>query len=139
MIAARHCHGLRKRLLEFVDDEKGSQTMEFVVLLPLFTSLLLLATDASLLFLRQTTLMDVARDTARAVSRYGMTPAEGEAYALNRAANGQGPVTAEVTIAGGFVTVVLTTSSQGAAPFGIIKFAVGDTLVGTAINTMEPV
>ncbi|MBN8630072.1 MAG: pilus assembly protein [Rhodobacterales bacterium] len=123
----------------YLTDDSGSVTIEFLLMLPLFTTFLLLATDASMLFLRQTTLMNVARDTARAVARYAMTPAEAKAYAQKAAATGQGAATATVTIKNGAVTVLITTNAQSAAPFGIVNFAVGDTISGSAINTMEPI
>jgi Flp pilus assembly protein TadG len=126
-------------LRRFLVEDTGSTTIEFVVMVPLFTTFLLMAADASMLFLRQTTLMNVARDTARAVSRYAMTPAEGQAYAQIAAANGQGGATATVTIVNGIVTVRIDTNAQSAAPFGIVQFAVGNTISATAMNTLEPV
>ena len=130
---------LISRLIRFTKDDGGSVTIEFTLLLPLFTAFLLLVTDASLLFLRQTTLMNVARDTARAVSRYAMTAAEAKTYAESVAKTGQGAATATVTITNGIVTVNVTTSAKSAAPFGIVSFAVGDKLSGTATSTMEPI
>ena len=130
---------LISRLIRFTKDDGGAVTIEFTLLLPLFTAFLLLVTDASLLFLRQTTLMNVARDTARAVSRYAMTAAEAKTYAESVAKTGQGAATATVTITNGIVTVNVTTSAKSAAPFGIVSFAVGDKLSGTATSTMEPI
>lgn len=128
-----------RKLRSYLSDDRGAVTVEFMVMLPLFTTFLLLATDASMLFLRQTSLMNVARDTARAVSRYSMTPTEGKTYAEHAASTGQGAATADVTIQNGAVTVLITTNAQSAAPFGIVSFAVGDKLSGVAINTMEPI
>ena len=130
---------LISRLIRFTKDDGGSVTIEFTLLLPLFTAFLLLVTDASLLFLRQTTLMNVARDTARAVSRYAMTAAEAKTYAESVAKTGQGAATATVTMTNGIVTVNVTTRAKSAAPFGIVSFAVGDKLSGTATSTMEPI
>ena len=128
-----------RNLRSFLIDDRGTVTVEFMLMVPLFTTFLLLATDASMLFLRQTSLMNVARDTARAVSRHAMTSAEAKVYAQNAASTGQGPATATVTIKDGAVTVLITTTAQSAAPFGIVSFAVGDKISGTAINTMEPI
>lgn len=139
MSAEANTPSLVTRLVRFVKDDRGSVTIEFTLLLPLFTAFLLLVTDASLLFLRQITLMNVARDTARAVSRYAMTAAEAKTYAETVAKTGQGAATATVTIANGIVTVNVTTSAKSAAPFGIVRFAVGDNLSGTATSTMEPI
>jgi Flp pilus assembly protein TadG len=129
----------RKNFFEFLADEEGSATIEFVLMVPLFTLILLLLVDASLLFLRHTSLMNVSRDTARIVSRYAMTPAEAKAYAEANASTAQALAVAEVTIVNGFVTVTITSDAAASAPFGIVSFAVGDDIVGRAISTMEPV
>lgn len=139
MTSNMHPESVGRNLRSFLFDDRGTVTVEFMIMVPLFTTFLLLATDTSMLFLRQTTLMNVARDTARAVSRYAMTAEEGKIYAQNAAATGQGPATATVTIKNGAVTVLITTTAQSAAPFGIVSFAVGDKLSGTATNTMEPI
>jgi Flp pilus assembly protein TadG len=130
-------HG--RNLRTFLEDERGSVTVEFMVMLPLFTTFLLLTADASMLFLRQTTLMNVARDPARAVARNAMTAAEGKAYAQKAAANGQGTPVATVTVNNGTVTVLITANAQSAAPFGVVSFAVGDQISGVAVNVMEPI
>jgi Flp pilus assembly protein TadG len=134
-----HTRDFGSSLRRFLVDDAGSTTVEFVFMVPLFTTFLLLAADSSMLFLRQTTLMNVARDTARAVSRHAMTEAEGQAYAQTAAANGQGAAVASVTTANGIVTVVISTNAQSAAPFGIVKYAVGETISATASNTLEPI
>ena len=128
-----------KSVRSFLSEEKGTSTIEFVVLLPLFTMILLLVADASMLFLRHTSLMNVSRDAARIVARHGMTPAQAKGYAENRTSSVASLATAEVTIQNGFVTVVITADSASSAPFGIITFAVGDVIAGRAISTMEPI
>lgn len=129
----------RKNFSGFLADETGGATIEFVMMVPLFTVILLLLVDASLLFLRQTSLMNISRDTARIVSRYAMTPAEAETYAEANASTAQALAVAQVTIVNGFVTVTITSNARSSAPFGIVSFAVGDNIVGRAISTMEPV
>ena len=129
----------RKTFHCFLTDDNGTSTVEFVLMLPLFTMLLVLLADASLLFLRQTTLMNISRDTARIVSRHAMTAADAVIYAESQARTKQSTASAQVTIANGFVTVLLSSDSASSAPFGIISFAVGDKLVARAISTMEPV
>ena len=129
----------RKTFESFLSEEDGTSTIEFVVLLPLFTMLLLLVTDASLLFLRHTSLMNIARDTARIVSRHAMTPAEAQTYAEATASTKASTATAQVTIDDGFVTVILSSDSRSSAPFGIVSFAAGDKVVARAISTMEPI
>jgi Flp pilus assembly protein TadG len=138
MVGQAHFPG-HEAIREFLKSENGTATIEFVFMVPLFAMVLLLLADASLLFLRHTSLMDVSRDTARIVSRYAMTPAEGKAYAEAVASTAQSAATAEVTVLNGFVTVTISSASAASAPFGIVKFAVGDQIVARAISTMEPV
>lgn len=130
---------LERSIRGFLFADGGSVTVEFALMVPLFTGLLMLMTDASMLYLQQSKLLNVSRDTARIVSRYAMTAVEAKAYAESVASNGRGGATATVTIANGFVTVTVSSPSKVAAPFGIIKFAVGDTLTAATTNTMEPV
>jgi Flp pilus assembly protein TadG len=124
---------------DFLVDEGGTATVEFVLLFPLFSMVLLLLADASLLFLRHTNLMNISRDTARIVSRYAMTPAEAKAYAEAAARTAQSDATAEVTILNGFVTVIISSEASTSAPFGMVTFAIGDQIVAQAVSTMEPV
>jgi Flp pilus assembly protein TadG len=129
----------RKTLHCFLIEENGTSTIEFVILVPLFTVLLLLATDASLLFLRHTNLMNISRDTARIVSRHAMTVTEARTYAESNASTPRSRATAQVTIQDGFVIVILSSNAASSAPFGIISFVLGDRIVARAISTMEPV
>jgi Flp pilus assembly protein TadG len=129
----------RRNLLSFMNDTGGTATVEFVILFPLFTMLLLLVVDASMLFLRHTMLMNVSRDTARIVSRHAMTAAEAKVYAEAYASTPSSPATAEIIIGADQVIVRLTTDSRSTAPFGIIPIAVGDKLVARAISSLEPV
>ena len=68
----------------FVNDLSGSVTIEFVLWVPMIFFFMLLATDASLAFMRQSQMWQVSRETARIVSRYGMD----EAAAVSFAASG---------------------------------------------------
>lgn len=49
----------------FLDDERGSETIQFVLFVPLFVFLLVIVADASFLFLSYSEISNVARDTAR--------------------------------------------------------------------------
>ncbi|MDP3262874.1 MAG: TadE/TadG family type IV pilus assembly protein [Tabrizicola sp.] len=138
MITHNQRSKLQRSVRGFLVADSGSVTVEFALMVPLFTGLLMLMTDASMLYLQQSKLLNVSRDTARIVARYAMTAVEAKAYAESVASNGRGTATAKVTIANGFVTVTVSSPSKVAAPFGIIKFAVGDTLTAATTNTMEP-
>ncbi|WP_145111201.1 TadE/TadG family type IV pilus assembly protein [Cereibacter sediminicola] len=119
--------------------DEGSATIEFVLMLPMFMALLMLITDASLLYMRQSSLLNISRDTARIVSRHAMTAVEAEAYAAGIGSTAKSRVEARVSVADGFVTVTLTADAASLTPFGIVAFAVGEKLSVTATNIMEPV
>ena len=57
-------HSIQK----FFRDDRGSQTIEFVLWLPIIASLMVIITDASILYLTHTEMWNVARDTARRLS-----------------------------------------------------------------------
>ena len=66
----------------FLQDERGVMTVDFVVWLPLFVSLLVIVTDASILYLTQTEMWNVARDTVRRMTTRSITSvAEAECWA----------------------------------------------------------
>jgi Flp pilus assembly protein TadG len=132
-------HRCRRSIQSFLTDTDGTATIEFVILFPLFTTLLLLTVDASMLFLRHTALMNVSRDTARIVSRHAMTVDEAKAYAEAFASTPNSPATAEVIVDAEQVIVRISTDSAASSPFHIIPIAVGDKLVARTIISLEPV
>jgi hypothetical protein len=52
-------------ILTFLRDDRGSQTIEIMLWIPIFVALLVIIIDASTLYLTQTEMWNVARDTAR--------------------------------------------------------------------------
>lgn len=137
--ASRSLWPQRRSIREFLSGESGSVTVEFALMVPLFTGLLMLMTDASMLYLQHSKLMNVSRDTARIVSRHAMTVEEAKAYAEAAGSNLRGNASAEVSVTNGLVTVIISSPASAAAPFGIVKFAVGSSIVAATTNTMEPV
>lgn len=136
--------GIVKRMQDLLhariwQDERGSATVEFVLMVPVFMALMFLIADASLLYNKQAMLLDISRDTARIVSRHALTAEEAEIHAARAAGTSVSPATANVSITDGFVTVTVATDAATAAPFGFIKFAISDKMSATAIVVMEPV
>ncbi len=74
-----------RRVCAFLDDDKGSETIQFVMWVPLFAFLLVIVTDASILFLNHTEMWNVARDTARRMAAGQLTSAaDAESYAAEQ-------------------------------------------------------
>lgn len=129
----------QKRVRGFLHGESGGATVEFIMMVPLFMGLLGLFADASMLYMRQSELMNVARDTARIVSRNAMTATEAVSYATTAASSRNVRASVQVTVNQGFVTVTITANAAALAPMGIVTFAVGDVIRATTTSTMEPI
>jgi Flp pilus assembly protein TadG len=56
---------LMRSVLTFLRDDRGSQTIEFVLWLPIIGALLVIISYASILYTTHTEMWNVARDTAR--------------------------------------------------------------------------
>ena len=59
------CAGSARVLRRFLSDECGSATVEFVLWLPVFGILLIVAVDATVLYLQHSEMWNVSRDVAR--------------------------------------------------------------------------
>ena len=74
-----------RRISAFLRDQRGSQTIQFVLFVPLFMLLLVIVTDASILYLTSSEMENVARDTARRMAAKQLTSeTEAEAYAASQ-------------------------------------------------------
>ncbi len=67
---------------QFLRDDRGSQTIEFILWIPIFVGLLIIVMDATTLYITQTEMENVARDTARRIIK-GLPPPLAEVHALN--------------------------------------------------------
>ena len=129
---------VRPKLGRFRRNENGGVTIEFVLWLPLLTSLFLIATDATVAFMRQSQMWQVSRDTARIVSRYGMTEQAAETYAIENAAFGSTVPAVDVETNGMEVTVEIVTPASAMTVFGTLNFAMGTNIVTRVVHAMEP-
>jgi Flp pilus assembly protein TadG len=122
----------------FLSRDDGSTTIEFVLWLPLLMAVLIVAMDASVLYMRQSNMWQVSRDTARIVSRHGMDEAAAEIYARNEATYSNHIPMVDVEMTGQFVTVRMAANLNEIAPFGILNFAFNDRLTASISQAMEP-
>ena len=122
----------------FRDDESASVTIEFVLWLPLLCSLFLIATDATVAFMRHSQMWQVSRDTARIVSRHGMTEVVAEAYARQNASFGSSVPAVDVQTTGTEVIVDIQTPSSAMTVFGTLSFALGSNFTTRVVHAMEP-
>jgi len=122
----------------FRADERGGVTVEFVLWAPVFFALIAGATDISLAFMNQSNFWNVARDTARAVSRHAMDVDEAKAYAESNAIFAKATPTALVTIDGTEVIVTITAPAVTVDAFGIFGIFKGSTIKAEVRHQMEP-
>lgn len=135
----------RKMRKSFLAEEHGGVTVEFVLWLPVFAALIAGAVDISLAFMNQSNYWNVARDTARLVSRHALTSAQAVTYAESNATFGSGTPTAVVTLSptanGATPTQVLVTISAPASSvdaFGIFGIFSGTTITASVKHNIEP-
>lgn len=150
MKKSNQMHGLTVRLKQLIrnfSDDSGATTVEFVLWVPMFMFILMITVDVSLLFLRQSNLWYVARDTARQISiRQLKTPAEAEYYAEQRGTFGGDEPTATVFITNTETQVRLQVPMAEVGIFGILNIGgrainlgnSGD-LIATVTQRLEPI
>lgn len=122
----------------FRSDERGGVTIEFVLWAPVFAALIAGATDISLAFMNQSNFWNVARDTARAVSRHAMDADQAKAYAEANAKFANATPTAVVTIVGNEVTVAISAPATTIDAFGIFGIFEGTTIQASVKHQIEP-
>jgi Flp pilus assembly protein TadG len=146
--AARRFPPVDDLVKRFLDREGGAVTIEFVLWLPLLLAILLVAVDASVLYMRQANMWQVSRDTARIVSRHAMDEQTAEAYARARSELGSTVPTVQVFCfntenvvdcdAGPLVTVRMAANLTDLAPIGILNFALRNQMTAQVTQAVEP-
>ena len=135
-------------VLTFLRDDRGSQSIEFVLWLPIIGALLVIISYASILYTTQTEMWNVARDTARRMTTGVLevgAPAEdyaqsqlklyeifGAGYDVTAT---EDPVTSTITVV---ITLAVTDGSFDAGFFGAFSL-VGGTLAARVVMRAEPV
>ncbi len=76
---------LMRGILTFLRDDRGSQTIEFVLWLPIIGALLVIISYASILYSTHTEMWNVARDTARRMTTGVFDVKIGEEWVLDEA------------------------------------------------------
>ena len=125
---------------QFLRDEHGSATIEFVLWVPVFVVLLVATIDATILYLHHTEMWNVSRDVARRVAVGDMTESDivdvvqNELFLYSSAytvATSQ-PTDLDVVIA-------IQTSIADASVFGFFKPVLDENLVAMVTMRREPI
>jgi Flp pilus assembly protein TadG len=131
------CRAFRRFLLR----EQGGVTVEFVLWIPMLLAFMLLVADASLAFMRQASLLEVSRETARIVARHGLNAEAATRHAEARARIGTRTpevsvdINADVTM----VTVTILVEMRDLAPFGILETLQGNRVAIRTVHAIEPI
>ena len=128
------------RVSQFLRDEHGSATIEFVLWVPIFVVILVAATDATILYLHHTEMWNVSRDVARRVAIGDMTEAEAvnvvqnEMYLYSRAYTVSTSDPADLD-----VKIMIQTSVRDASVFGFFEPVLDRYLTAMVTMRREPI
>ena len=123
----------------FLKSENGAVSVDFVMWMPVLMAILIIATDATMGFMRQSYMWQTSREAARIVSRYGMDEATAEAYVKQVTRIGDKFGDVDVAFTPGEVSVTLSMETRYMLPFNSFGFAIGDKFTTHVTHTMEPI
>ena len=125
---------------QFLRDEQGSATIEFVLWVPVFVILLVAATDATILYLHHTEMWNVSRDVARRVAVGDLTEADAVAVVENEMFLYSSAYTVATSLPTELnVMIQIQTSIADASVFGFCKPVLGRTLTALVVMRREPI
>jgi Flp pilus assembly protein TadG len=100
-----------RSILSFFRDDRGSQSIAFLLWVPIFVALLVIVMDTTTLYITQTEMENVARDTARRMVK-GLSADNAETHARNSMTLRDYPYTVTATFdlaTGADVTIAVQT------------------------------
>jgi len=130
---------LKRMIHAYNKDTEGTVSIEFVLWLPVFLLFILVTADLSLVFTRQSNQWSISHETARILSRHGMTAADAQDYVENQARFSGYTPKVEIEVTDSDVTVIIIAKAQKMAPFGTLGFALGNTITTKVKQTLEPI
>jgi Flp pilus assembly protein TadG len=122
---------------QFLSDQRGSATVEFVIWVPWFMLLLMITTDVSFIYLSQTQMLNVSRDAARRMSTGEIEPAEVATFA--KAQLGSAKYTVTDCSTGASACVRITRPFADTAVFGgFLGDLIAENLMAETTMRKEP-
>ncbi|HUS53593.1 MAG TPA: TadE/TadG family type IV pilus assembly protein [Thermohalobaculum sp.] len=125
----------------FLRDERGSQTIEFIVWIPLIMMVLVTVIDAATLYLAHAEMENVARDTVRRMTTGVIgNKADAEAYATGKLSLYEYPYTVDATYDPNSSMIVnISVDVADAIPFGFLPTNVlGNTIFAQVAMRGDP-
>lgn len=128
-----------ERLRAGLRNEDGAMSVEFVIWMPIFLTILGFAVDATSLFLTQHDMANVARDVARRMSTGELTAAAAEIYAKSTLLYGDRAYDVATVAGNTDATVTIRLPMSDADVFGIFApFTDGDLGAQTTMRLEAP-
>lgn len=129
----------RRNLKRFSDDDLGAVSVEFVLWMPVFLSILMLIVDATLVFSAEARLWSVARDAARQLSIYQLTKDEVPDYIAKNAIGLNGNLTVTASDTGPDVWVQVTIPISDVSLFGVFSNMSEPIITARVTQRAEPI
>ena len=127
-----------RKLREFLRDQHGGPTIEFVVMVPAFMFFLLLVVDASVLYLTHTEMYSMARTTAREISVGEISVDNASGYVNDKILLAGRTYSFGAVYKGALVVVEITANVGDASVFGFFTPILGRTLTARVQMRREP-
>lgn len=125
---------------QFLRDEHGSATIEFVLWVPIFVIILVAATDATILYLHHTEMWNVSRDVARRVAVGDITEADAAAVVQNEMFLYSRAYTVATSDPADLdVRIMIQTSVRDASVFGFFEPVLDRYLTAMVTMRREPI
>ena len=121
----------------FWSDERGSVTIEFVLWVPLFSLLLMVASDASFMYLTMTRMENAARDAARQVSIGRLATDSVGTYVATGLDDGPYSVSAECSTTD-YACIRITRTVDSIVTFGVLSSLIGTSVGAETKMRLEP-
>ena len=125
---------------QFLRDDHGSATIEFVLWVPIFVVILVAATDATILYLHHTEMWNVSRDVARRVAVGDITEADAAAVVQNEMFLYSRAYTVSTSDPADLdVKIMIQTSVRDASVFGFFEPVLDRYLTAMVTMRREPI
>ncbi len=126
-----------KQAHDFLEDEDGTSTVEFVMWVPIFVLILGLVVDICFIFLAQSRMYDVTADAARCWAIGACTQAEAEQkVARDGAFNGTAPASSSA-ISGGAVTLTASLDPSQVSVVGVFGWVASNNITASVTQIKE--
>lgn len=129
---------IRRNVKRFREDENGAISVEFVLWMPVFLLVLMLITDATLVFSAEARLWSVTRDAARQMSIYQIDETSVEDYVAENAVGLNGDLTVTASATGPDIWVQVTMPIEDVSLFGVFSSLRDPIIAARVTQRTEP-